>query len=150
MDEPIPDQLPGMAGQRLARGVARMLRGLDHASLLEFVPSRGLRVDVMSVGPKGEVWIIECKSCRADFTADRKWQNYLEWCDRYFWAVDLDFPQELLPDGSGLILADAYGAEIVRMGAETKLPGARRGRIIRDFGRMAASRLQGLLDPRSF
>ncbi len=136
-----------MAGQRLARGVARMLRSLDHAVIPEFVPTRGLRVDLISLGPKGEIWIVECKSCRADFAGDRKWQGYLDWCDRYFWAVDRDFPAELLPEDTGLILADPYGAEIQRMAPETRLPAARRSRLIRDFGRAAAMRLHGLADP---
>ena len=83
-------------GQRLQRGVCRHLLDLDFACIEEFVPSKGLRVDVMALGPKGEFWIIECKSSRADFTMDKKWQGYLEWSDRYFWAVDGDFPVELL------------------------------------------------------
>ncbi|MDO6670042.1 MmcB family DNA repair protein [Paracoccus sp. 1_MG-2023] len=136
-----------MPGQRLARGTGRLLRSMDHAVLLEFVPSRGLRVDVISLGPKGELWIVECKSGRADFRADRKWQGYLEWCDRYFWAVDGDFPTELLPEDTGLIMADGFGAEIMRMAPETKLAPARRSRIQRDFARAAALRLQGLNDP---
>lgn len=138
-----------MAGQRLARGVARLMRSLDHAVLAEFVPARGLRVDLMSLGPKGEIWIVECKSCRADFAADRKWQGYLDWCDRYFWAVDGDFPLELLPEETGLILADPFGAEIQRMAPLTPLAGARRNRLIRDFGRTAALRLHGIHDPAS-
>ncbi len=145
-DEP-PIPLPALPGQRLARGVARMLAGLDHAVLPEFVPARGLRVDLISLGPKGEIWIIECKSCRADFAGDRKWQGYLDWCDRYFWAVDCDFPAELLPGESGLILADPYGAEIQRMAPEGRLAGARRNRLMRDFARAAALRLHRLQDP---
>ena len=149
MDQISQTDLPNMAGQRLARGVARLLRSMDHAALTEFVPARGLRVDVMSLGPKGEIWIVECKSCRADFTADRKWQGYLDWCDRYFWAVDCDFPSELLPEKTGLILADGYGAEIQRMAPETRLAGPRRTRLVRDFGRTAALRLQNMADPQA-
>ena len=59
----------------------------------------GLRVDVISITPQGEIWIVECKSCRADFVGDRKWQGYLDFCDRFFWATDCDFPVELLPEG---------------------------------------------------
>lgn len=139
--------LPGMPGQRLARGVARLLRDIGHATLLEFVPAPGLRVDVMSLGPKGELWIVECKSGRADFAGDRKWTNYLPFCDRYFWAVDAQFPVDLLPDHSGLILADAYGAEIARLPEETRLASARRSRLTREFARSAALRLQGQADP---
>ncbi|MCQ0969967.1 MmcB family DNA repair protein [Paracoccus sp. TK19116] len=147
MNEPVADILPTMAGQRLARGAARLLRSMNHAVMTEFVPTRGLRVDLMSIGPKGEIWIVECKSCRADFAGDRKWQGYLEWCDRYFWAVDCDFPTDLLPDDAGLILADAYGAEIQRMAGETRMAGARRNRLTRNFARVAALRLHGVADP---
>ncbi|MCF2870033.1 MmcB family DNA repair protein [Octadecabacter sp. G9-8] len=136
-------------GQLLARGVCRHLRGLDFVCVEELVPTRGLRVDVMALGPKGEVWVIECKSSRADFMSDSKWQGYLEWCDRFFWAVDGDFPTELLPDETGLILADAYDAEVVRMAPEDKLAPARRKVMVQKFARTAAMRLQGLRDPES-
>lgn len=134
-------------GELLARGVARHLRSLGFATVEELVPAPGLRVDVMALGPKGEIWIVECKSGRADFAADRKWQNYLPWADRFFWAVDADFPLELLPADSGLILADAYDAEIRRMGPETRLAPARRKAITAGFARHAALRLQALRDP---
>lgn len=141
------DLLPGQAGFRLARGVCRLMREMHHASLTEFVPAPGLRVDVMALTPSGEVWIIECKSCRADFTGDRKWQGYLDWCDRFFWATDCHFPEGLLPEESGLIVADAYAGELVRMAPLTKLPAARRARLTRDFARTAAWRVQATADP---
>ena len=139
--------LPAMPGQRLARGVARALRALDFVTVEELMPAPGLRVDLMALGPRGEVWVIECKSGWADYRSDQKWQLYLEWCDRFFWAVDADFPTELLPDGTGLILADAYDAEIVRMGPQTPLAGARRKVMLHKFARHAAARLHGLRDP---
>lgn len=135
-------------GQRLARGVARHLRSLGYVSVEEFVPERGKRVDVMALGPKGELWVIECKSSRADFQADSKWEGYLDWCDRYFWAVDVEFPVELLPEGTGLIVADAYDAEVIRMAPEAKLAPARRKKVIQKFAADAARRLQALRDPR--
>lgn len=134
-------------GQLLARGVCRHLRGHDFVTLEEFTPERGKRLDVMALGPRGEFWIVECKSSRADFAADGKWPGYLEWGDRYFWAVDEAFPTELLPEGTGLIIADAYDAEILRMGPETKLPPARRKAVTQRFARHAALRLQALRDP---
>ena len=141
------DPLPALPGQRLARGVARALRGLDFACLEEMPLATGLRVDLMALGPKGEFWVIECKSGRADFRADRKWQGYLEFCDRFFWAVDDCFPADLLPAETGLIIADPYDAEILRMGAETPLPAARRKAMLGRFARQAAFRLQALRDP---
>jgi hypothetical protein len=136
-----------LPGQLLARGVCRHLASHGFSVIEEFVPDRGLRVDVMALGPKGELWVVECKSSRADFQSDLKWEGYLEWCDRYFWAVDLEFPTELLPQESGLIIADAYDAEIVRMAPEEKLVAARRNKLIRRFASHAARRLHALRDP---
>ena len=142
-----PHPLPATAGQRLARGVCRHLRSHDFVCIEELVPAPGLRVDIMALGPKGEVWIIECKSGRADFAGDHKWQGYLEWSDRFFWAVGADFPANLLPPGTGLILADAYDADILRVSPLTPLAPARRKVMHRIFARAAALRLQGFRDP---
>ncbi len=136
-----------MPGQLLARGVSRHLASLGLAAVEELVPARGLRVDVMALGTKGEIWVIECKSSRADFMSDHKWEGYLEWCDRFFWAVDGDFPVDLLPEGTGLMIADAYDAEIIRMAPEDKLAPARRKVMVQKFATHAARRLQSLRDP---
>lgn len=136
-----------MPGQVLARGVCRHLAGHGFAVVEEFVPERGLRVDVMGLGPKGELWVVECKSSRADYLSDAKWQGYLDYCDRYFWAVDQDFPTELLPDGTGLIIADGYDAEILRMGPEDRLAPARRTKLTRKLAIHAMRRLHSLRDP---
>jgi hypothetical protein len=90
---------------------------------------------------------VECKSSRADFNADAKWQGYLEWSDRYFWAVDTEFPTDLLPPETGLIIADAFGADVVRMPDETRLAGARRKALTLKFARCAALRVQWARDP---
>ena len=134
-------------GQLLARGTCRHLRDLGFASVQELVPARGLRVDVMALGRKGEIWVVECKSSHADFQADHKWQGYLEWCDRYFWAVNQGFDTDLLPAETGLIIADGFGAEIIRMGPEVKLPAARRSTLTRKFAHHAADRLHRFCDP---
>ncbi len=135
-------------GQKLARGVSRHLISHGFVSIEEFVPVRGLRVDVMALGPKGELWVIECKSSRADYQSDSKWQGYLEWCDRFFWAVDTEFPVDLFPEETGLIIADAYDAEIIRMAPEEKIAPARRKKMIQKFAMDGARRLQSLRDPK--
>lgn len=135
------------AGQWLARGVCRHLAQAGFAVVEEFVPEKGRRVDVMALGPRGEVWIVECKSSLADFRADAKWQGYLPWCDRFFWAVDPGFPRSVLPDETGIILADGWGAEILRAAPERPLAAARRRAVTLRLARHAARRLQGLRDP---
>ena len=134
-------------GQILARGVTRHLQSHGFVSLQEFIPTEGLRVDVMALGPRGEFWLIECKSSRVDFQTDRKWLGYLDWCDRYFWAVDDVFPTELLPEDSGLIIADGFDAEIIRDGEVRRLAAARRKALMLRFATAAARRLQRWTDP---
>jgi hypothetical protein len=134
-------------GQLLARGVARYLSGLGFVSLEEFVPARGLRLDLFALGPKGELWIIECKSSRADFTSDSKWHNYLEWGDRFFWSVDGDFPTDILPIDTGLMIGDAYDAALIREAPHHPVAPARRKALIQKFATKAAERLWRSRDP---
>ena len=134
-------------GQILARGVTRHLQSHGFVSLQEFSPTKGLRADVMALGPRGEFWLVECKSSRVDFQTDRKWLGYLDWCDRYFWAVDDVFPTELLPEDSGLIIADGFDAEIIRDGEVRPLAAARRKALMQRFATAAARRLQRWTDP---
>lgn len=134
-------------GQLLQRGVSRHLASYGFACVEELVPKRGLRVDVMALGPKGEIWVVECKSSRADFTSDNKWQGYQEWADRFFFAVNEHFPTELLPEDQGLIIADGYTGEILRMPPEAKLAPARRKVMVQKFAVTAARRLQAMRDP---
>ena len=134
-------------GQLLARGMGRYLTGLGFVSLEEFIPKKGLRVDLLALGAKSEVWIIECKSNREDFMSDGKWQNYLPWCDQYFWAVPTDFPVDILPDHTGVFWADGYDAELMREAPISALSPMRRKSIIHQFARHAARRLSRLRDP---
>ncbi len=141
------DLAPATPGQRLARGTCRHLAAAGFATVEEMPLGSGLRADVLALGPRGEVWIVECKSGLADYRADRKWQGYLNHCDRFFWAVDAAFPVAVLPEGTGLILADDWDAEVQRIGPETPLPGARRKAMLLRFARTAAQRLQAARDP---
>jgi hypothetical protein len=106
------------------------------------VPTRsGRRMDVLGIGPKGEIWCVEVKSCRADFQSDGKWPDYLDWCDRLYFAVPDGFPDELLPAEHGLIRADGWGAAVLRHGAEARLSPARRRAVTLRFARIAAERI---------
>jgi len=132
------DPAPGLL---LARGVCRGLVEHGLAPLTEVPMPDGLRMDVCALARDGEIWCVEVKSSRADFTSDAKWPGYLAWCDRFFFAVPEDFPDDLLPSGHGLIRADPHGAEILRLPPLDRLAPARRKALTLRFARLAADRL---------
>lgn len=131
----------------LQRGVCRSLRALGHSVVTELSLANGRRADVVALSPLGDVAIVEIKSCLIDFRTDGKWHDYLDYCDRLYFAVTPDFPNEILPAETGLILADRYGAEFVREPAEERLNASRRKAMLLCFAQAAALRLQLHLDP---
>jgi hypothetical protein len=127
----------------LARGVTRMLADHGLASVLEVPLANGRRADVMALTASGEIWIVETKSCLADYACDQKWPDYLEYCDRFFFGVTEDFPREIIPEEAGLIVADGFGGAILRDTGLRPLAGARRKAVTLLFARLAAMRLNG-------
>lgn len=134
-------------GALLARGVRRAFAEFGEATLAEFSPAPGLRVDVIALAPDGRLTIVECKASLADFRSDAKWLGYLDWCDRFLFAVGGDFPLEVLPENQGVLLADAFGAERLRAAPERPLAPARRRALTLRFARAAAERLRRVEDP---
>ena len=129
------------------RGAVRLLQSMGHGTLTEFPLKNGRRADILSLGEKGEIWIVEVKSGVPDFRADHKWQDYLEWCDRFFFAVGPSFPASILPEEAGLMIADEYEAVLVKDPEETPLPGSRRKALTLRFAHLAARRLSSRDDP---
>ncbi len=135
--------------QQLARGVGRLLAHLGYHSLTEFTLRSGRRADLAGLDRKGRIAIVEIKSSIADFRADQKWPEYLDYCDLFYFAVPLDFPVEILPLEPGLILADAYSGDITRAAPVNPNPlhASRRREVTLRFGRTAAKRLRRWEDP---
>jgi hypothetical protein len=131
----------------LARGIGRALAQLGYASLAEFPLASGRRADLIALGKTGELIIIEIKSSVADFRADRKWPSYRDFSDRLYFAVPNEFPALLIPEDCGLIVADGFGAAILRHGATSPLAAARRRAVTLRFAHAAAARLHRHLDP---
>lgn len=135
------DPVPNGRAAEIVRGVQRMFAELGLVSLIEVTLANGRRADVMAVGPKGEIVIVEVKSCLQDFRTDQKWPEYAPYCDRFYFAIDLDFPREHIPDTCGLLVCDGFGGAVLREGDATPLSGARRKAVTLSFARLAAARL---------
>jgi len=154
MIEPEPLELAdgrqSAAAGEIARGARRLLKAHAFASLPEVTLASGRRADLLALGADGLITIVEIKSSVADFRADRKWPDYQDFADRLYFAVGPGFPQELIPPGVGLIVADRYGGEIVREAPSHKVAPARRKAVTLLFARVAATRLLMSADPEAF
>ena len=151
---PIPDCFvdgPPIAAE-VARGVTRLLCRHDLFAMCEVPLPNGRRADLMAIGAKGELTIVEIKVSKADLLGDQKWTDYLEYCDRFFWAVPHALAQLLdddrfLPGEAGLLVADRYDAAVMREPASRPLAPARRKAETLRFARRAARRLSAQIDP---
>lgn len=129
------------------RGVGRLMRTLGFAVLNEFTLSTGRRADVIALGDGGAIWIIEIKSSIEDFRVDQKWPEYRDFCDRFFFAIPQSLDPGIIPLEAGLIVADNWGAEILRRPDELPLHASRRKAVTLAIARVSSQRLHSLYDP---
>jgi len=131
----------------IARGTTRLLHQLGFSAVSELSLPSGRRADLVALNSSGDVWIVEIKSSIEDFRADQKWMDYRAHCDRLFFATTLDVPCEIFPKDTGLIVADAFGAQVMCEAPEHRLHASTRKSMMLAFARCAALRLQSLVDP---
>ena len=144
VQEDVADELAAAAA--IARGTLRLLADLGLCGIRELTLANNRRADIAAVGPAGEIWIVETKSGVPDFRSDSKWPEYMPFCDRFWFAVDSAFPQELIPEEVGLIVADAFGAAVIREAPLAPLAPARRKAVTLRLARLAAMRLSAAAD----
>jgi hypothetical protein len=124
----------------VTRGAWRLLNALGFAAAAEVGLPNGRRADLMALGPKGQIAIVEVKSGIEDFRADLKWHEYGPYCDLFYFAVAPEFPQVVLPEAPGLIVADGFGGAVVRDSPQIALAPARRKALTLAFARLNAFR----------
>jgi hypothetical protein len=130
----------------VARGVNRVLIQEGFSPILEFTLANGRRLDVAALGPDGTMLGVEIKVSVQDLKTDGKWPEYLEFCELFYFAIPPEFPDELVPAGTGLIVADRYGGSIVRPSPRSVLHASRRKAVTLSFAKCAAERLAALLE----
>ena len=122
----------------IRRAAARLCLRLGWAPLHEVSLPNGRRADILALRQDGCFACIEVKSGPRDFLTDLKWQDYREFADELFFAVDADFPQALLPAETGLIVAAGLEAELLRDAPSHPLPATRRRALLHRFALLAA------------
>ena len=142
-----PDGRQSETALMIARGVRRLLARArllepDRAAADRRAPRRhrGGQSRWRGADRRGQV-------VAADFRADRKWRDYVACCDRLYFAISERTPADLMPVEAGLIVADPYGAEIVREAELQRMAPASRRALLLRFAQAAADRLHRLADP---
>lgn len=138
---PLSDGRQSARALMVRRGVQRLLNEMKAVMLAEVTLATGRRADLMVMTDKGDFWIVEIKSSVEDFRTDKKWPDYRDWCDRFYFATHPDVPADIFPDDAGFFLSDGYGAELMREAPEHRLAPARRKAMIARFARIGAQRL---------
>jgi len=144
---------PLQGAAAIARGVGRLFQRHDIFTVSEMMLRNGRRADLMGLSKNGDIVIVEIKCARGDLLGDAKWTDYLDFCDRFYWAVcpeilcDELHQDRFLPDRTGLIVADAYDAEILRPAALHPLAASRRKVETLRLARLAMRRLTLQGDP---
>ncbi len=145
---PIVDGRQSVTALRVQRGVMRLLREtFDMACFAEVTLKSGRRADVLGVGPKGEIWIVEIKSSLIDFQVDRKWHEYRDFSDKFFFAKPPELDPDIFPATEGLIVADGHDGAVLRDSPLTPLSPARRKALMLKLARLGADRIHVLMDP---
>ena len=142
-----PDGRQSATALAVARGTTRLLHSFGLSVVSELPLASGRRADLVALGAAGDIWIVEIKSSIADFRADRKWMDYRLHCDRLFFATTTEVPCDIFPPDTGLIVADAFGAELICEAPEHRLHPSTRKSMMLAFARAAAQRLSALADP---
>ncbi|MFN0192875.1 MAG: MmcB family DNA repair protein [Aestuariivirga sp.] len=142
-----PDLRQSATAAAVQRGACRLLRTAGFATVTEFTLVTGRRADIFALGRDGEIWIVEIKSSIEDFRADHKWNDYRDFCDKLYFAIPQSLDPLIIPEAAGLIVADAYGADIQRQPEPHPLHASRRKAVTLQFARAAALRLHSLYDP---
>ncbi|WP_024349448.1 MmcB family DNA repair protein [Aurantimonas coralicida] len=139
--DPLVDGRQSERAMMVRRGVQRLMLARKVSLLPEMALASGRRADLVCLSEKGEITIIEIKTSIEDFRVDRKWPDYLQHCDRLFFATHPGVPAHIFPESCGLIVSDGYGAEILREAPEDRIAPATRKAMTLRFARLAADRL---------
>ncbi|MDE2581770.1 MAG: MmcB family DNA repair protein [Rhodospirillales bacterium] len=145
--ERVPDCGAAEQARRIRLATARLCLRLGWAPLHEVALPNGRRADILALRGDGGFACIEVKSGPRDFLTDAKWPEYRDFADALYFAVADNFPLDLLPPETGLIVAAGLEAELIRPAPGHALAPARRRALLRRFAWLAAARLSAVEDP---
>ena len=136
-----------LRANRIVRAAMRHCALAGWAPVAQMTLPDSRRPDIIALAEDGRFIAIEVKSSAEDFESDDKWQDYRDWCDQLYFAVDVDFPREILPEDVGLLVTDRLEVAVIRDAPLMRLSPPRRRALLHRFAVLAAGRLAALQDP---
>ena len=128
--------------KRITDAIARSYYEQGNGVLREFKLKIKRRVDLVTINDKGWITIIEIKSSVADFRNDKKWNEYIEWADQFYFGVAHNFPIEILPKEHGIITTDGFDMHEAQPSPVQKLDGSRRKTLFRKLAKASMRRIE--------
>jgi len=92
--------------------VLKWLYGKGYACITEFTLPNGKRIDTIGFNELGHIIAIEVKSSQKDYLSDHKWENYLDYCDEFYFLLDRSSWSK--HSGPGLLEVKGKGLTIVQ------------------------------------
>ena len=128
--------------QRITDAIARSYFGQGNGVLREFKLKNRRRVDLVTINDKGWIIIIEIKSSPEDFLSDKKWGEYIDWADQFYFGVAYNFPISILPKEHGIITTDGFDVYQAQPSPIHKLNGSRRNNLICKMAKVSMRRIE--------
>ena len=131
-----------LSTQRITDAIARSYYEQGDGVLREFKLRNRRRVDLVITNDNGWIIIIEIKSSPEDFLSDKKWSEYIDWADQFYFGVAHNFPIGILPKEHGIITTDGFDVYQAQPSPVQKLNGSRRNNLIRKIAKASMRRIE--------
>ena len=131
-----------LSTQRITDAIARSYHEQGDGVLRELKLKNRRRVDLVITNDKGWIIIIEIKSSPEDFLSDKKWSEYIEWADQFYFGVAHNFPIGILPKEHGIITTDGFDVYQAQPSPVQKINGSRRNNLIRKIAKASMRRIE--------
>ena len=132
--------------RKIMLNTMRFLSTKGYKVLTEFALPNKKRVDIIGINLKKEIVIVEVKSNKNGIKLDKKWKNYLNYCNYFYFAcsekLNLNFSENI-----GIIRNNCNKIEITKEPKYKKLPENKKNKLIFKISLSAISKFHRLIDP---
>tara|TARA_Y100000590_G_scaffold367596_1_gene427753 strand:- start:300 stop:767 length:468 start_codon:yes stop_codon:yes gene_type:complete len=116
--------------------------------LSEFALPNKKRVDIIALNLKKEIIIVEVKSNKTAIKLDKKWKNYLSYCNYFYFACNGNLKNISFSKNIGVIQENSKNVKIIKKSKYRNIPKNRKNNLIFKIALSAASKFHRLIDPK--